>query len=264
MQELNKDIFAYVLNLYRDTDAVSINRIEKRTKKIMPENINFNLVSMAKDKYETQGGAMRTLYCNGQTEQYRIELPTENNLLEINNLSILMHEYTHFFDYLLNPKCIKTEEKVLQSGLSESLSSFYKNHYYTNKDFSFTKEIELMKGTKRETKKYLDKLPNEQKIIVLKSLRNLMQSELNAYNQGFEYSTKLLQNNRKYNGSDMIGIERTFMLDKKIEYVKKLLFKVLSKERYINAKTNSANKIDKIKALFTYFKSVLAVNNHTL
>ena len=257
MQKLNSELFDNIFNLYKYCDSVAINKIEKCTKKHLPEPINFKLVSMGKEKYETQGGACLTQYFKGLAEKYFIELPTKNNLLDVNNLSILMHEYTHFLDYLFNPKTIKTGEKVITSGLDPILASLYKNHYYNNKNFSYRKENKIMKQTKNETLKILKNLSNENKITILKSLINLMQTELNAYEQGFNFSVKLLHQGRKYNSSDMIGVEKTFLFDKKIKYVKKLLYKIISEERYNNAKSNSKNNINKLKSAITYYMSCI-------
>ena len=122
---LNEQLFSRVFPLYKNKDAVEIGRIEEECAFTIPETIDFRIERLSKKDAESSYSTLNLLFGDDKISAYEINVPTASGKLDISNLPWLIHENTHMLDYILNPKIIKTDEKLCEKDLYDSVNDFF-------------------------------------------------------------------------------------------------------------------------------------------
>ena len=231
----NKQIFSEIYTLYQNRNSVSIRELERTYKKLMPEPVYLTVKKLIKDEFKNYTGATIVYFYNNKVTNYKMALTAKNNKMEISELPTLMHESMHLFNYLLNPKYIKTAEKLRERNLKDTEVDLYTNYYYTNKIYGidFIDNL-LLQRTKYKTKKAIKHLSADDKILVLNSIRESLQSEINAYKETQKYATELRKKNRQHKTYECKGYQKNFMFEKKLDIVNSILYKIIKHERNKN------------------------------
>jgi len=246
--DLNKQIYSDIYPLYQNSDFANIRNIERILKKNMPESIFFRLKKLTPDEGEKYAGGLITYFFNNKVVKYKISLPAKNNKLHISNIPTLMHESMHLFDVLLNPKYIKTAEKVKEKKLFDISQDIYEKCYYNNEGYlPLYKNKRLLKKTKKETNHSLKSLKAEDKILVLNYIRECLQGEIKAFCETQKYVKLLSSNKRKCKKIELDNYQKSYMFEEKLDIVNSILYKTIKKERNNNFIHN------KLKFFIYYF-----------
>ena len=177
-KKLNNNFFNH-LNEKFTTKEVPFDVFEKTLKECTPGKINVNIL-----QYDRYGGYT----CFGLNDSkngidkfliyFRKTPYTEGvRLLETD---ISLHETSHYFCHLTNPKHSARSVKMHESGLQAKTEDFYREHLYTKNEF---KEEDL----KQKLNKFLRKFTNEEQIDFLQNCRYRMLEEYIAFDDGQRY-----------------------------------------------------------------------------
>lgn len=226
----------------RKTTTVSTDIIMEKINEILPKPVNITIYKLTEDNLhpKVKGYASpsftienKTIYIDG----YKIEVPVNNNnKFEFGNCWILLHEFTHIMDYILNPKRTSSMYANIKEIIPKKL---YTTHLYNNqKEFNTINKILL----NFELNRYLYKLPDKQRVDVLQWIRLALKTEKNAYSNTYKYQAQLdkqLGLNRYIATDEEVLSEYDF--DQKLEFINNKLRKTLIKIRKKHAK-NIAKK----------------------
>ena len=236
-ENFNSRLFHELLPMYKNTNFVSIRKIEYTLKKLLPEPVYLTVRKLTPDEMKKYTGAMITYFSKNKVTNYKICMLSINNRMPIQEMPTLMHECMHLFDSLLNPKYIKTKEKLRERKLNDLERSIYSNYFLTNKGYAdYYTNKKLLKITKNETKNVIKDLPPEDKILILNHIREALQSEINAYRETQKYAVELSKNKKRYKYIDYDGYHKSYMLDEKLNIVNSMLYKIIRQERSKNAR----------------------------
>ena len=98
--DFNKQLFSNIYQLYGNTDYVSVRNIERAYKSFMPEPIYFKLRKLRPEELKKWAGGLITYFANNRATNFKIALSANHNKLHVSEIPTLIHENTHFFDYL--------------------------------------------------------------------------------------------------------------------------------------------------------------------
>ena len=239
----------FSMQLREGLDKVSSTRecklsdfVEIINKIIEPHKINFNILPL-KNKFTkfleyTAGYISQDLGFDGKVYKignaiiddtsinikgFEIHLPLNKNNTVIRNKFSAFHEARHLFDYICNPKTLGIWNiKIIDDD--KKLKAYKKAYSAFIDDFNF------LGFWKKKAAKNLSKLSDEEAIDCLKSIRNTLKSEINAYRDTSDYTYKY----PVVNFFEIMG-NNDFMLfhdyPKKLKYANKLLKDRLQKAR---------------------------------
>lgn len=216
------------------TTAVSKEIILEKIQEILPQPLNItiaNLLDTDKSTPDTQGTTFFG-YCKGEEVctiyQQGIKMPlTENEKISVDNVWILLHEFTHVMDDIINPKIEIREMKTLLYKIFPS-DLFHK---YINTD---DKKLNLFNRIILNLKlnKQMRKLTDEQKIDVLQDMRYVIKSEINAYSNMLKYQKEIDKNlgiNENLKTDEQRSSEYDF--NRKLKFINRKLNRTLIKAR---------------------------------
>ena len=168
-----------------------------------------------------------------QVSSYRISLPVENNLFNIIDIPILMHESTHLLDHALNPKINKNLEKTfIYRGLEDDAVDFYSSHLYNPTCFDFISEAKFI-NFKKQLRNFLSEFLPKDQIVMLNNFRQSLSMEVHAYHEEDKYMSLLCKKKdlkKIYN--TLVLIERA-MFNLKINLLNNSLKNIIERERNI-------------------------------
>lgn len=228
-EKINENIFIGLLKMYENTEFVKIKNIEKKYNQIVPEKkyININHVKTE----DTFGGLFSPNYSLKGLENFKILFLTPEKDVPIETLSVLLHESMHYLDFLMNPKFIRTSNKIEleHSKTSDKMWYFFKEYFY-NENNPIKPNSVLFKQGMQKLKHFLKKLSVEEKILSLKYLKQNLFLEQHAYSESRKYAQILQIMKKPYLGNDInCGLDYEF--DKKINIINEILCKIIQKER---------------------------------
>lgn len=210
----NKRVFHEILRQYGDNELLPIRSLERTYKSLLPTKVPLTVKKNLKP--DDPVGCL-DIYYNEQIIPNRMTLSiyAENNSMHISDFPEFMHESTHLFDTLFQPKILQSQRQLLTKDFSDDIEYLYENYFYTDSKNMIQMVYNLLKTLKNKT--------NEDKIIILKYLKSKMQAEVHAYQEGKKYRHLL---NEEEN-----VIYKDHKFEKKIKIVNFMLENVIKKER---------------------------------
>lgn len=240
---LNDLLFQDLIGLYENNKYVSVKKLEKFYNQFMPESVNlFIKKNPAKDDTNAE---CCILYVNKIANRYEIFLPAIKNKLFYYRLPTLVHETTHLFDALLNPKHIKVDQYLLKNGILDITEDFYQQNYYSIKSLTlFT--------LKAITKKAISKLSYKGKLSVLNYIKDGIQAEKHAYSEEKRIALwmKEINPDRKLAYNSSVDF---YNFDEKLQLVNQMILETIQKERYKSKLKDTKNLGDKVKLSLNYY-----------
>lgn len=255
---LSEKLFHEYLYLYGNKDSLPLKTITQKFKAFMPEPIYFDIKKIPIEELDMYG-ATSDYYINneGDLRKYRILLPADGNSLLLENLPNLIHEATHLFDSLLQPKTLQSYKKIFTNQNHEKIEEFFE-HYLYNGDNTLMAKNTKISNIKRQTKKFLRKFSVKEKISILNFYRERMQSELSAYRLESDCNQKLKRKIKNKNFWSFEDIDNLYHFEDKINLLNKMIYRILLKERYKMALDKADSPMDKLKLTLGYcFKSII-------
>ena len=256
-QALNQKFFSGIMDLYENTDSVSMRIIEKKYKKMMPESIHFSIKKLLPSEAESILGTMQTEFVHSKLVKYRVKVESGSKL-EIKRLPILIHEITHLLDMLFNPKTICTEEAVEKRNLSEIFKDLYTNNYCQQYESleELKKHISIIK---KRTKKALKNLSAEDKVLVLNNIKNNLITEINALREEEKYARELKLMGRDVEEDSLETKSETDILERKLKLVEQIIYRIITDRRHQLAMKHISNPLTKLKiSLVHEFKALFS------
>lgn len=164
-------LFSKVFALYKKTDRVDFGRIEEESAFAIPETIDFKVRMLSKKEAEKGIAVFNSNHKDNKITDYTIGLPlTLLGKLDIECLPSFLHENTHMFDCILQPKINKNCENLLSRNLYKFADNLFEKKYYTTLPlFGWEKQL---KKTKKQTKKAIAHLPVDDKLLILNYIKN--------------------------------------------------------------------------------------------
>ena len=216
VEEWNEKVFHKVLSLYDNTGLLPIRGLDRTYKSLLPNKLPINVKKNLKPNAPI---ARLSIYYNKYLipQHANISIPAENNSLRIEDFPEFMHESTHVFDLLFQPKILSAERELLTKDFADGVINLYHTYFYTNSKNMIQTVYNLIKNLKNKT--------NRDKIIVLKYLKNNMLTELHAYQEGEKYGYLL---NKK---EDMAY--KNYHFERKIKIINFMLGNIIKKERNV-------------------------------
>lgn len=245
----NSLLFSRMYELYKGTDRVELGAVKKTFKDFLPESFPFGVREYPQD--DRCKAVLSTYFDNGKPYYCEMGLGLKNDKLEVETLSEMIHESTHLWDYLLNPKILRNNEKLRKKGLLDSVEEHFIDVYYKRKT-SYDKE-NAMKNAKKSTNKFLSKFAPEDKLLALNYIRYSLMMESHAFREGKKAANTLKAYNRNYLRHDVTHSDYDFMLKEKLELVNDMTSELIEKERYKNAQRLAKTPKEKINNFIGYY-----------
>ena len=242
--KLTDDLFQKIKDLYviRSDDSyitktvgVSAKIIEEKIQEILPKPLNIH-ISEFQNKYKAdRRNACGTIFykckivSDGIYSVYEQSIKmslSKDKKVCCENIHILIHEFRHIMDYITNPKIAIRDIKYIANGnLFNSLVFKYIN---IEKKFNIFNRI----GFNYKLDRQMHKLPDELKVDVMKHMRYLIKTELNAYSKSLKYQT-IIDSNLGINGNWKTDKQRLseFDFDRKLKFINRKLYREIKKIR---------------------------------
>lgn len=260
--QLTHDLFQKVSELFvtnemdsytTKTTAVSARIIEEKIQEVLPQKsyiIIENLMNTDKATSDTYGTIFTTHNENEGVytiTQKGIKMPlTKDGKICADNVWVLLHEFTHIMDYIINPKIEIREFKTnLDTTFPDDL--FHKYINTSNKNLNFFNRIIL----NLKLNKHMRNFSDEQKIDILQDIRYVIKSEINAYSNMLKYQAEIDKNlgiNQNLKTDEQRLSE--FDFDHKLKFINKKLSRTLVKTRKKHVKNTQKNKYIKEKQIY--------------
>lgn len=246
--EFNSLLFSRMYELYKGTDSVELGAVKKTFKDFLPESLPFGVREYPQD--DRCKAALSIYFENGKPYYCEMGLGLKDDKLEVETLSELMHESAHLWDFLLNPKILRTQEKLQEKGLLDSVEEHFIEGYYKRRT-SDNKKKEIKK-IKKSTNKFLSSLSPEDRLLALNNIRYSLMMESHAFREGKKCAKTLRNNGRQYLKRDAVHSDYDFLFNEKIELVNDMTSELIEKERYKNAQRIAKTPEEKIANFIDY------------
>ncbi len=232
MEQLRSEIYSAVMkefspvriskNLSVERTGIILPKLEKILKENLPEKINFCIAK--KDPRKIYDGCILTELDRKKVINYRMELPIENKELSVFKIPTFMHEVTHLLDFALNSQYKVVVEHLKEAEISGEAYSLYKECFYTKHAEAFDPKI-----LTKKTNEFLKGYTTEEKLLILRYIKLLMITEVNAFNATKKYSEDLL---KKVNYFPTKWPKLPdYHFSEKIKSVDEMRLKIIKKER---------------------------------
>jgi len=202
-------------------------------------NIDTIKKSFLTNKYEIIG-CESEIKENDAITGLKIKTKGENNQIADDYIGQFMHEATHAFHHLFDPKILARSANLgISEEQLEKIEKFYLNELYNEESFEFYNTI----IGKIKLHKALSGLTIKQKINVLQHLRQSLVMEDFAYWQQEKFSGKA-----EFNGLRQVECAdvTNYMFEDKIEFLDSEIYKLINKQRKLNKKNANQARIDNI------------------
>ena len=163
-----------------------------------------------------------------ETTGYVFYFPLKKNNSIIKDKHTAIHEVRHFFDYICNPKTIDMRSnKLLYEGKRlENFNNIYKSFLNDYPSVLPSKIFNML------MKKKINKMPKEDAIDLLQTIRGALKTELNAYGDEFEYCKKHPVRNIK-TMANVWDVMTAMKFKQKLSFTEEMLAEKLKESRNI-------------------------------
>ncbi|MBR6099150.1 hypothetical protein IKP85_05325 [bacterium] len=241
-RQLDEQLYKLIVNSQKQnpTGNVLLADLRNFVADILPEDKSLLIrPTNKKDLKFMEAGADYLYDSKGNITGHILELPLKRKKLQLGNVPTMLHEMTHIFDKMLNPKTIARTIK-----LSRELEGFkghfghvdqYNNLYdklYGLKEEQFTtaeEKFAILKTREKEIRKVLEHKKTETKLNILQNLRYQLGLELNAYTIENEYIDRMTPK-----GEDLSMVKTDvdkYLFRETIEIIEQIMREVIAKER---------------------------------
>lgn len=241
-QELNNQIYSKIKDNLISTQKnyIMLSDLKEIILSVFPEKKKFALDKISKKDEKNMAASADYLF-----DQYEnitghiVEIPARKNRFAMIEIPTLMHELTHVFDKMFNPKIMKRSANLSYRFDSQTKNSFSFDKYnrlydkFYGSDYEqFSNEAEkvnILNLRKQELLKLLRGRSAEEKIDVIQNIRYHLGLELNAYTVENGYIDRMTPK-----GADLSELKTDvdkYLFKEKIQMLKELAFDIIRKER---------------------------------
>ena len=143
-----------------------------------------------------------------------------------------MHESTHIFDYLLNPKYLANYRHMCERKIyDKKYFDLYEKYFYNPNDMRQNSKQQMLDLAEQETRKGLRRAPHGDKLIFLNYMKYSMEMEYHAYNQDTKYANLMKKLGKKIDDADLKNFNDFMAFPEKIEIINKLIKEEFEKNR---------------------------------
>ena len=208
---------------------------------ILPEKKTILIKPLNKNNSKSYAGCSDYLFGTGNSILgHIVELPSRKKSLDLVEVPTFIHEITHVFDKMLNPK-IMLRTLQLERGLNKLTPVSDREIIRYNKLYDkmyggdyekFSNEqdkVEILRHRTQEIKKFLKGKPVSVKLGIIQNIRYQLGLELNAYTIENEYIDRMTPA-----GLDLSEIKTQtdrYLFKEKIEILLNMAFEIIRKER---------------------------------
>ncbi len=222
-----------------DDYSVSFATLRKSIDKTLPEKKKYEIHSFIPNDEAVACADYK--YDGDDIIGQKLFVPAKNKRLPLDQVIPFMHELTHIFDRLTNPKITARvvsgmahniyENKEFNKLLSEKLYNYEDVSAFTSQ----SKRNAIIGARKRQVKKFLKDKPVEKQIEYIQDLKNSLTTEKNAFDAEHRYALKLQERDLPAPNDSLNNSREEFMFDDKIKMLKKLGIEIIQKERKAHA-----------------------------
>lgn len=222
-----------------DDYSVSFATLRKSIDKTLPEKKKYEIHSFIPNDEAVACADYN--YDGDDIIGQKLFVPAKNKRLPLDQVIPFMHELTHIFDRLTNPKITARvvsgmahniyENKEFNKLLSEKLYNYEDVSAFTSQ----SKRNAIIGARKRQVKKFLKDKPVEKQIEYIQDLKNSLTTEKNAFDAEHRYALKLQERDLPAPNDSLNNSREEFMFDDKIKMLKKLGIEIIQKERKAHA-----------------------------
>jgi len=238
-ERLNKQIFQQIIPLFEKKSSCFLSDLKNRYESSMPENKSVKVLPIKQSVYFEQSGYVMLNDDVIAADCYILGIESrkkgkKNNIM-VKSLPYFVHESTHIFDYLLNPKYLMNLAKMEKLGIYDKYYyKLYDKLFYNSEhtsDFGLKNKDKILEQAEAETRKALEKIPYEEKIVFLNHMKYSMQTEYNAYDQEYKLVEYLRKTRNFASLKKCKNYNEYYHFSEKIEIINKLIKETIQKER---------------------------------
>lgn len=226
-EKLNNQVFHEIISLYKSKKSCDISTIKTRYNLILPERKNINIKALSAKKYEEYGGSIIIEDNNSSLTGYTIEIPvSKSKKLNILDMPEFMHESTHIFDWLLNPKYVANYKKMREKNIFKKKYYQIYTNIYDNAEKILTKDL-----TVKKTKSAIKNIPLDEKITFLNYIKYRLELEKHAYKEEVRFAKLMHKHRMPVDSVSFIDFSKYMKIPEKIKIIKNIISEEISKER---------------------------------
>lgn len=226
--------FCREINKYCKNGVCELEKYKEVLDKVLyPDKIHYMIKNETTDKFS--GGLNSTINITRANTDGGIKINHTGYEIKVRYINgkaladkyTLIHETSHLFDRLINPKyTLYRFQSIINNPKEEALHNEINDMFLVNLNEPVKMEI-----LKQKTNKILENLSSETAIDTLQRLRYKLLSEINAYKNEFR---AVFRDNPINSVSMLIHLCRNFKFKSKLKYVNNALKNRLSTEREVN------------------------------
>lgn len=221
-------------------NSIDIETLRNIIYSVFPEKKHFSIVKIPKNlTQEMEASADYLFDSHDNIVGHIVEIPLKKKCFAMTDIPTLMHEMTHVFEKMFNPKIMKRSAALsyrLENGIGHQVNFNKYNNLYDRLypiDYEvFTtqaEKTEILKSHREEILKFVRGKSLEEKLDILQNLRYQLGMELNAYQLENEFIDKMTPK-----GEDLSSLKvqvDKYLFKEKIDILKELTFNIIKKER---------------------------------
>lgn len=251
-RELTERVFEEIKNLKKGEPLVYVGLADIRNiiNKVLPENKPIIIRALKKSDYKSMEAGADYIYDSSDNiVGHLLELPLKKSRLKICDIPTMLHEITHIFDKMLNPKIIARTtnlSRALERGRfggvqTENYNRLYDKLYPIKEEvFSSAAEKDLLlQKRENEIRAYLRYKDVRTKLNVLQNMRYQLGLELNAYSVENDFIDRMTPKGE--NLSFLKTDVDKYLFREKIGILKRVALEIIAKERAKTRKAISKN-----------------------
>lgn len=241
-QDLNNIIYSKLKEQFISSQKpyILLPELKSIIASIFPEQKIFSLVKInKKDLKQMEASADYIFDSFDNIIGHIVEVPAKRNKFAMMDVPTLMHEMTHVFDKMFNPKIMK-RTAVLSSRYEYNPKFDIEIDKYNRltdkmygKDYEkFSTEAEkvnVLETRKQDLLNFLRGKSAEEKLDIIQNLRYHLQLELNAYTVENGYIDRMTPKGENF--SNLKCDTDKFLFKEKIKMLKEVGFEIIKRER---------------------------------
>ena len=231
---MNMEIFKKLrmkFGLYYDKNSVNIEDFCRFYRGLCPEFRTVEFTNV--DETEKFGYAQMWLELQkGNPRNYIIALPSrKHDRFLKGDIFLFMHENTHLFDYMSNPKYVANDVKVNRLKADKYFEELYETVLYKEEEFENNKQkVSEFKKIKKVILTFLSKKPLEEKMLYLNYMRYGMEMEEHAHMQEKMLGQVLAKMKGKQNSASLLEVDKYYFGEKK-KLLDEIMMNLITSER---------------------------------
>lgn len=238
-QQRQQKALKCVEKLYKDLlpkfkrGKVRFEEVQTSVDNVLENRVNLHVINHSiSDEYGGQDVSISEFSGKLSALTLELEVPKKGFFRYV-DLTTIIHEFQHVVDQLFHPKFLARYQYMSTEGqYTSKYNRLYDDVLYVYEAPRGKKDrAKIIKNIEYKIRKFLRRMPVEDKINYIQDAKYFLISEDNAYRTQYKYAKRLDKKHIPVLAQDLEYQNKQFMFKEKIDLLTKLGFEIIQKER---------------------------------